>query len=77
MRQILHPNTENAIKTYTKITLWDKMQRYNTHTRKILVAGIVQHILYSIELYLSLSFVVILKAVIFEEVVVFFWLNRG
>jgi len=72
MKQISHLNEENTIKTYTKHTPWDIKRRYNTHMRKTRVAGIVQLILSSIELFHSISFVVILKAVIFEEVVLFF-----
>jgi hypothetical protein len=72
MEQISNLNKENTIKTYTNNTSWDTNKRYNTHMRKKLTGGIVQLILSSIELFLSFSFVGSSKAIIFEDVGLFF-----
>ena len=67
----------NTIKTDTKNAFQNKKCGYNTHIRKTRADGIVQLILSSIEHFLLFSFVGSSKAVIFEEVELFFELNGG
>jgi hypothetical protein len=77
MKHRQHTNEGNVLKTCTKNAPVDIIEGYNTHARKSLTIGIVQLILSPIELFYLLSFVGKIKAVIFEGVEHFFWLNVG